>query len=138
MLHNESRKLLVQAFAKNHNAAQTAEDFSVSRWTVYRLRRQMERTGSVDLRVNERGRKCALTGQDVEAIDILIQKQPDITLREIKETLQLKVCIETIRKAVIKLGYHMKKKSIHASEQDRPRCEGKTYTVERTRKETAS
>lgn len=27
MLHNESQKLLVQAFAKNHNAAQTAEDF---------------------------------------------------------------------------------------------------------------
>ena len=137
MLHNESRNLLVQAFAKNHNAAQTAQDFSVSRWTVYRLRQQMEETGSVDLRVNERGRKAALTKQNMEAIDALIQKQPDITLREIKETLQLDVCIETIRKAVIKLGYRRKKKSIHASEQERPRCEGKTYTVERIRKETA-
>lgn len=56
---------------------------------MYRLRQQMEKTGSVDLRVNERGRKCALTGQDVEAIDTLIQKQPDIMLQEIKETLQL-------------------------------------------------
>lgn len=42
MLHNESRNLLVQAFKKNHNAKQTAEDFSVSKWTVYRLSEQME------------------------------------------------------------------------------------------------
>ena len=58
MLHNESRNLLVQAFEKNHNAKQTAEDFSVSLWTVYRLRQQMKQTGSVDLRVNQRGRKA--------------------------------------------------------------------------------
>lgn len=50
MLHNESRNLLVQAFEKNHNTKQTAEDFAVSLWTVYRLREQMQRTGSVDLR----------------------------------------------------------------------------------------
>lgn len=137
MLHNESRNLLVQAFAKNHNAAQTAQDFSVSKWTVYRLRQQMERTGSVDLRVNQRGRKAKLTRQNIEAINNLIQKRPDITILEIKETLQLNACVETIRKAVIKLDYRVKKKSIHASEQERSRCEGKTYTVERTRKDAA-
>ena len=137
MLHNESRNLLVQAFAKNHNAAQTAQDFSVSKWTVYRLRQQMERTGSVDLRVNQRGRKAKLTRQNIEAINDLIQKRPDITILEIKETLQLNACVETIRKAVIKLDYRVKKKSIHASEQERSRCEGKTYTVERTQKDAA-
>ena len=136
MLHNESRNLLVQAFAKNHNAAQTAQDFSVSRWTVYRLRQQMERTGSVDLRVNQRGRKAKLTQQDIKAINALVQKHPDYTIREIKETLQLNVCEETVRKAVIKLGYRVKKKSIHASEQECPRCKGKTHTVERIRKDT--
>lgn len=95
----------MQAFAKNHNAKQTAQDFSVSRWTVYRLRQQMERTGSVDLRVNQRGRKAKLTQQDMEAIDALVQKRSDLTIREIKETLQLNACEETVRKAVIKLGY---------------------------------
>lgn len=45
MLHNESRNLLVQAFEKNHNAKQTAQDFDVSLWTVYRLCEQMQRTG---------------------------------------------------------------------------------------------
>ena len=137
MLHNEARNLLVQAFEKNHNAEQTAQDYSVSKWTVYRLRQQKARTGSVDLQVSQRGRKAKLTQQNMKALDALIQKHPDITIREIKETLQLNVCEETVRKAVIKLGYRVKKKIIHASERERSRCEGKTYTVERTREATA-
>lgn len=130
MLHNESRNLLVQAFEKSHNAKQTAQNFSVSLWTVYRLRQQMKRTGSVELRVNQRGRKAKLTQQDLDAINNLVHEQPDITIREIKEKLHLDVCEETVRKAVIKLGYRVKKKSIHASEQERPRCEGKTDPLE--------
>lgn len=130
MLHNESRNLLVQAFEKSHNAKQTAQNFSVSLWTVYRLRQQMKRTGSVELRVNQRGRKAKLTQQDLDAINNLVHEQPDITIREIKEKLHLDVCEETVRKAVIKLGYRVKKKSIHASEQERPRCEVKTDPLE--------
>ena len=98
----------------------------------------MEQTDSVDLRVNQRGYKAKLTHLDMGAIDALIQKHPVLTIREIKETLQLNTCEETVRKAVIKLGYQVKKKSIHASEQERPRGEGKMYTVERTQKETTS
>lgn len=128
MLHNESRNLLVQAFEKNHNAKQTAEDFSVSLWTVYRLRQQMKQTGSVDLRVNQRGRKAKLTRQDLDAIN----KQPDLSIREIKERLHLNVCEETVRKAVIKLGYRVKKKSVHASEQERSRRESKAASLEGT------
>ena len=130
MLHNESRNLLVQAFEKSHNAKQTAQNFSVSLWTVYRLRQQMKRTGSVELRVTQRGRKAKLTQQDLDTINNLVHEQPDITIREIKEKLHLDVCEETVRKAVIKLGYRVKKKSIHASEQERPRCEVKTDPLE--------
>ena len=132
MLHNESRNLLVQAFEKNHNAKQTAEDFSVSLWTVYRLRQQMKQTGSVDLRVNQRGRKAKLTRQDLDAVNEMISKQPDLSIREIKERLHLNVCEETVRKAVIKLSYRVKKKSIYASEQERSRCESKATPLERT------
>lgn len=135
MLHNESRNLLVQAFEKNHNAKQTAQDFSVSEWTVYRLRKQMKQTGSVDLRTSQRGRKAKLTPENIHAIDELVQKQPDITIREIKEKLCLNVCEETIRKTVVSLGYRVKKKSVHASEQERSRCERKTCTMERTKED---
>ena len=132
MLHNESRNLLVQAFEKNHNAKQTAQDFSVSLRTVYRLRQQMKQTSSVNLRVNQRGRKAKLTRQDLDAVDDLVNKQFDLSIREIKERFHLNVCEETVRKAVIKLGYRIKKKSIHASEQERSRCESKATPLERT------
>lgn len=130
MLHNESRNL------KKHNAKQT-QDFSISLWTVFRLCQQMEQTGSVDLRVNQRGRKAKLIQQDLDAINNLVQNQPDTTIREIKERLHLDVCEETVRKAVINLRYRVKKKNIHASEQERSRYEGETERLERTQTKSA-
>ena len=112
MLHDETRKLLIEAWNKTHNAKEIAERFSVNTSTVYRLEKQMCETGSVKTRTSERGRKHALTPEDLQNID--------------------RVGNETVRKAVIKLGYSYKKKILHASEQERPRCQGKTQKLEKT------
>ena len=56
----------------------------------------------------------------------------DYKIDEIIDKLGLHVCNETIRKAVIKPGYSYKKKSLHASEQERPLCQGKTQKLEKT------
>ncbi|NLK37257.1 MAG: transcriptional regulator [Epulopiscium sp.] len=132
MLHNETRKLLVQAFNKTHNAKEVAECFSVNTSTVYRLVERMNATGSVDTRTYLRGRKPSLNQDDIQNIKHLIQKQPDITIKEIMNTLDLAVSDETVRKAILKLGYVYKKKSLHASEQERPRCERKEELLEKT------
>lgn len=137
MLHNEARKLLIEAWNKTHNAKEIAECYSVNTSTVYRLEKRMRETGSVETRVSQRGRKQALKQTNIENIDNLIKSQPDITIHEINEKLQLSVSDETVRKAVLKLGYVYKKKSLHASEQERPRCQsqketmGKSYIGER-------
>ena len=73
MLHNEARKLLVQAFKKCHNARKIASIFSVSRSTVYRLEKQQERTGSVALRTHQRGRKHLLDRTDLNHIQSQIE-----------------------------------------------------------------
>ena len=103
-----------------------AECFSVNTSTVYRLEKQMRETGSVKTMTSQRGRKHALTPEDIQNIDRVVQQEPDITIDEIIDKLGLHVCNETVRKAVIKPGYSYKKKSLHASEQERPRCQGKT------------
>ena len=131
MLHNETRNLLIQAYNKTHNAKEVAECFSVDVSTVYRLVEQMKREGSVSVKTSLRGRKASLKEADLQKIQELVQQKPDITLQEIIDTLQLKICIETVRKALIKLGYSYKKKSLHASEQERPRCTGETPLMER-------
>ena len=122
MLHNEARELLVEAYEKTGNAEEVAECFGVDKSTVYRLSRQKKATGSVKLKTNKRGRKPSLSPEDLSNIDKAIQEQSDITIGEIIEKLDLHVANETVRKAVIKMGYVYKKKSLYASERERPRC----------------
>lgn len=124
MLHNEARNLLVKAYEKTHDAKGVALAYGVSVPTVYRLAEQKAKTGSVDLRVKERGRKQVLTQENLEEIAKTIDEQPDITLAEIVEKLDLPVGIETVRRRIYAMGYRRKKKMIHASEQERPRCAG--------------
>ena len=122
MLHNEARELLVEAYEKTGNAEEVAECFGVDKSNVYRLSRQKKATGSVKLKINKRGRKPSLSPEDLSNIDKAIQEQSDITIGEIIEKLDLHVANETVRKAVIKMGYVYKKKSLYASERERPRC----------------
>lgn len=130
MLHNETRNLLVEAYEKTHDAKGLAVAYGVSVPTVYRLAEQKAKTGSVDLRVSERGRKRVLGQEALEKIAKTIEEQPDITLAEIVEKLDLPVGIETVRRAIRAMGYRRKKKVIHASEQERPRCTGQERTME--------
>ena len=135
MLHNEARNLLVEAYEKTHDAKGIAIAYGVSVPTVYRLAEQKSKTGSVDLRVSERGRKRILGQETLEKIAKTIDAQPDITLAEIIEKLELPVGIETVRRAIQAMGYRRKKKMIHASEQERPRCAGQERTMEWVREE---
>ena len=123
MLHNEARELLVEAYEKTGNAREVDKCFGVDTSTVYRLNRQKKAAGSVKLRTNTRGRKPLLSAEDLSNIDKVIQEQSDITIDEIIEKLDLHAANETVRKAVIKMGYVYKKKSLHASERERSRCE---------------
>ena len=132
MLHNEARELLVKAYAKHPVAKDIAEAFSISVSGVYRLVRQKARTGSVALRVSQRGRKKLLNDDDIRIIKEQIEAHNDITIGEIREALDQKASYTIVERAVIGLGYTIKKKSLHASERDRARCTGKTYSVERT------
>ena len=130
MLHNEARNLLVEAYEKTHDAKGIALAYGVSVPTVYRLAEQKAKTGSVDLRVSKRGRKRVLGQDALEKIAKTIDARPDITLAEIVEKLELPVGIETVRRAIQAMGYRRKKKMIHASEQERPRCAGQEGTME--------
>ena len=118
MLHDETRNLLIEAWNTTHNAKEIAECFSVNSSTIYGLEKQMRETGSVKTRTSQRGRKYALTPEDIPNIDQMVQKEQDITINELIDKPGLYVCNETVRKAVIKLGYSYRKKSLHASEQE--------------------
>lgn len=60
MLHNEARKLVLEAWDKTHNAREIAKYFSVNESTVYRLVEERVCTGSYETRTQMRGRKTRL------------------------------------------------------------------------------
>ena len=131
MLHNEARKLVLETWDKTHNAKEIAKYFSVNQSTIYRLVEERARTGSYETRTQLRGRKPILTEKQHQDILELVQKQPDITMKEIIESLNLPVGSKAVRRFLIKQGYTYKKKSLHAKEQERPRCAGKAQRMDR-------
>ena len=131
MLHNEARKLVLEAWDKTHNVREIAKYFSVNESTVYRLIEERARTGSYETRTQLRDRKTILTEKQHHDILELVQEQPDITMKEIVETLHLPVGDEAVRRFLIKQGYIYKKKSLHAKEQERSRCAEKTQSMDR-------
>lgn len=122
MLSTEVRELMVKAYEKSHNATEVARNFSVSRTTVYDYVKRMRETGTVAVQTDKRGRKPILNQQQLNEIADTIINQPDITIREIKEKLDLPVSEENIREKVIQMGFVYKKKSLYASERERSRC----------------
>ena len=122
MLHNEARKLAVEAYEKTHDAKRVSDDFNISERTVYKLVAQKRKTGTVELQLHTRGRKKKLTEEDLAAIRKLIEEQNDITIDEIRDTLHLTASYSTVERAVWVMGFRFKKKTLHASERDRHRC----------------
>lgn len=129
MLSTEVRELMVKAYEKSHNATEVARNFSVSRGTVYEYVNRKKNNQSLEVKTSQRGRKPKLTQKNLEDIKNAINKQPDITIHEITETLALPVSEETVRRDVVKMGFVYKKKSLHASERERSRCERKEKSM---------
>ena len=125
MLSQEERELLIRTQETIHDATATAKIYGVSKSTVYARIRDYKARGTADLRTNLRGRKSMITPEDEEHIKELIEKNNDITIHEINETLNLGVCDEVVRQRVVKMGFRYKKKSLHATERERSRCGSK-------------
>ena len=137
MLHNEARELLVEGYEATHDAKEIAKLFHVSEFTVYHLAEQKRKTGSVALRISHCGRKPVLNDEDKKRISRRIDEQPDITLAELRTALGLKASVQTLSRVIRAMGYRVKKKSLSASEKERPRCAGKTYQMARSKAVTA-
>ena len=134
MLSNETRKRLVEGYERTHDVKMIAQAYGVSEREVYKLAAQKRETGSVELRMSHCGRKAKLSAEDIERVDKAIQAQPDITFGELIEKLNLNISESRLGRIVReKLGYSLKKKVIHASEQERPRCTKKAGRMERVR-----
>ena len=73
MLHNEARKLALEAWDKTHNAKEIAKYFSVNESTIYLLVEECARIGSYETRTQLRGRKPILMKQEAMPLSQLFE-----------------------------------------------------------------
>jgi transposase len=111
MTSSPIRKKIVADYAGGKGASAIAQKYGVSRKTVYNLVELQQNSGSLCARMETVGRKPALTAEGLEEMRSLILAQPDITLEEIKEEMQLDICLSAIHRIIKgKLGFTYKKR----------------------------
>jgi transposase len=99
-------------------AAAVAVKYQVSGSWVRLLKRRRRQTGEVASRTQRHGPPPKLARR-LQELRVLIDAQPDRTLVELKEALGTDAGLATIWRAVTALGFTIKK-TVHASEHDRP------------------
>ena len=73
MLHNEARKLILEAYDKGISVKELAECFCVNPCSIYRLLKRRNETGSYETQTNLRGKKPKLSDADRQNIMALIK-----------------------------------------------------------------
>ena len=90
------------------SAEDAAEKYSLSARTIYQWKALKRETGSTSPRQGKRGRKPKLE-EYREAIMAAITQNPDLTLEELKNTLQLPVCVPTLWRTLDRWRLGLKK-----------------------------
>ena len=111
MLSQEQRETIIAARGRGNTVATISKVIGVSERSIYKLLRQVRETGNCKARLSTRGRKPKLDAAGLEALDRLIQSEPDITLCEMQVRIGVGLSIAQLDRIVReKLGYSFKKR----------------------------
>jgi len=130
-LSNDLRKRIIEAKLRGDTESTIAREKEVNKSTVTKLWALYRETGSYEARPNPNGRKPALSLQQLDQIKDKINHQPDITLQELIDELNLPVCVSALCRTVnnkLGLGY---KKNATCRGAESGRRESQTRCLER-------
>jgi transposase len=99
-LSNDLRKRIIEAKEKGKSVKEIVENMNVKKSTIYNLLALVKETGSYNPRPNKNGRKPMLNDDQLQKIKTKIYEVPDISLEDLKEELQLPVCISALCRTI--------------------------------------
>ena len=99
-LSSDLRKRIIEAKLRGDTENKIAVEKDVNKSTITKLWSLYRKTGSYEARANPNGRKPALSSLQLEQIAQRIDEQPDITLQELINELNLPVCISALCRTV--------------------------------------
>jgi transposase len=107
---------------------QLADLFGVSTAWIRRLLQRRRETGSFAAKPHGGGTPLKLTPEHRDRLLVLVTEQPDATLAELRDRLGAAVHLSTVARALDRFQLTLKKKVMHAAEQERPDVQHKRAT----------
>lgn len=121
MIAMKIREIILADLQDGMKVSKISRVMRVDESTIYRLKAKYEQTGSLKANYEPSSRKYELDEAGLETLKQLVLEHPDITLEEIRESMQLSIKKSEISNILRnKLGFTFKKKMVHASKQKRP------------------
>ena len=106
-----------------------ARIFRVSTSFIVRLLQRRRATGTLAPEPHRGGPPPALEPGDLERLAGLVREQPDATLEQLRQRGGFQCSLKTLWFALDRLGLTRKKKSLHATQRDRPDVQTKRRRV---------
>ena len=97
-----------------------ARIFRVSTTLIVRLLQRRRSTGTLAPAPHRGGPSPALGPDDLERLASLVREQPDATLEQLRQRGGFRCSLKTLWMALNRLGLTRKKKSLYATQRDRP------------------
>ena len=120
-LSNDLRQRILDAIDRGEGSRrQLAARFAVDLSTITRLLQRRRQSGAIDPRPHAGGTKPTLDHEGLQRLRKLVEQTPDATLQQYKQGLGISGSIMIVWRGLQKLGITRKRKTLHASEQDRP------------------
>ena len=108
-ISNEKRKLIISAKQRGETNKGIALWLEISEGSVKRIWRLYKATESIEPK-KPPGKKPLITAAQIEQIEDTVKAQPDITLEELIETLNLPIKKSRLSEILIGLGWSFKKR----------------------------
>jgi transposase len=113
------RDLVLDAYSEGVRTATIAKQLKVSRSWARRVKQRWQELRLRNATEQKHGRHRKLTEADRLQLANLVEQTPDATLKHLHEQLNKPVSISTVVRALNDMKLTFKKKSVHASEQNR-------------------
>ena len=108
MVSMEKRELIVSNAKRGMSVPEISKVFQVGKSTIWKLLKREKESGSIEPRYQ--GKKSSMTEAQHQAMLDLVEQEPDVTLEEIRERLDLPIHKSQISNLLHQAGYHFKKR----------------------------
>lgn len=109
MIPVELRKIIIENHKKGIKPEETSKVLGVGTSTIYKLIKKYKQTGKIE--ASYPGRQPKITAQQISDMEKLVIKQPDITIDEIIQKLNLPIKKSQVSNILRKLGFRFKKET---------------------------